>query len=156
MLGRGDLDPSASFAEVDLGTLLSNSVTEVGRTYPDSAIDLEMFEGEPICGWAEGLEVALENILRNAVIHGGSPVSVCVDDDGKHVSISVSDSGSGIDPQIKENLTDRFVKGPNSNGSGLGLALAQQQAELHGGSLKIEDSAGGTTVIFNIQRAPGV
>ncbi|HCE76701.1 MAG TPA: two-component sensor histidine kinase, partial [Dehalococcoidia bacterium] len=45
------------------------------------------------------------------------------------------------------NVLDRFTKGHSSKGSGLGLALVKQQAEIHGGEVTISNiSSGGTKV----------
>ena len=53
------------------------------------------------------------------------------------LTVTVEDDGKGIKGIAVENVTTRFVKGKNSPGSGLGLSLAKQQAESHGGRLII-------------------
>ena len=60
-------------------------------------------------------------------------------------------TGPGIPPQDRERAFERFARGP-TGGSGLGLAIVAQQAELHGGEARIEDSAlGGTRVVVTMR-----
>ncbi|WP_406239325.1 ATP-binding protein [Nocardia sp. NBC_01009] len=52
----------------------------------------------------------------------------------------IDDDGTGIRNDLRPDAFDRFVKGPGSPGSGLGLALVRQQAELHSGTAELDDS----------------
>jgi two-component system sensor histidine kinase PrrB len=56
------------------------------------------------------------------------------------VEIHVDDDGRGIPEALRADAFDRFVKGPGSPGSGLGLALVRQQAELHSGTAELGES----------------
>ena len=59
----------------------------------------------------------------------------------------VSDSGSGIGGNELAHVFDRFVKGPGSDGAGLGLAIAKSLIEAHGGTIAAESEVGlGTTI----------
>ncbi|SFN83077.1 Signal transduction histidine kinase [Mesorhizobium sp. NFR06] len=86
------------------------------------------------------IERALANLLRNAIDHGGGSgtITVAVDESG----IEVRDEGPGIPPEERENVFQPFYRlQPQSRGAGLGLNLARQIAELHGGTVRILSGA---------------
>ena len=69
------------------------------------------------------------------------------------VEISVADRGPGIPEADRERVTERFFRGEtarNTPGSGLGLALVQAVAQLHGGTLRLVDTAPGVTAILTL------
>ncbi|MFQ6327443.1 sensor histidine kinase [Nocardia sp. CWNU-33] len=67
------------------------------------------------------------------------------DDPTAGVEILIDDDGTGIHNDLRPDAFDRFVKGPGSHGSGLGLALVRQQAELHSGTAELDHSLLGST-----------
>jgi two-component system OmpR family sensor kinase/two-component system sensor histidine kinase BaeS len=69
--------------------------------------------------------------------------------DGKAVAFSVADTGPGIAPDVLAHVFDRFVRGTESRGAGLGLAIARSLVEAHGGEISAESPPGrGTTMRF--------
>jgi signal transduction histidine kinase len=69
------------------------------------------------------------------------------------VDIVVADHGPGIPAADRERATERFFRGEiarSSPGSGLGLALVQAVAQLHGGSLHLEDAQPGVVAILSL------
>jgi two-component system sensor histidine kinase PrrB len=104
-------------------------------------------EGEHlITGWPEGLRLLVDNLVENAVRHGGSRVEVGLRRaSGGALLLTVDDDGPGIAEADRERIFERFARGPDSNspGSGLGLALVAQQAQLQGGSVEVGDSEAG-------------
>jgi len=87
----------------------------------------------------------IANLLRNAVQHSapGSAVRVDLSSNGPGLAIRVRDHGPGIAPQDRARIFDRFVQldaARRSGGSGLGLSIARWIAEVHGGTLNLEDS----------------
>jgi signal transduction histidine kinase len=63
------------------------------------------------------------------------------------VTIRVTDSGRGMEPEEVARAFDRFYRSPGSSGSGLGLSIAKNLVEAHGGSIGLTSEAGrGTTV----------
>jgi two-component system, OmpR family, sensor kinase len=107
------------------------------------------------------LRQALENIVSNAVAHSppGVPVTIEVREeqrgDGPCAVFSVKDRGPGIAPELIPNLFDRFMRGLQSNGLGLGLFLARGIALAHGGSLTVQSAPGdGATFILSLPVSP--
>ncbi len=99
---------------------------------------------------------AVDNLIANALLHNPPDteiaVSVC-ENDGIHITIS--DNGTGMNAQEVENLFVRYCRGAAANvkteGTGLGMAIAKQIVELHGGQIHVDSQPGiGTRVIISI------
>lgn len=96
------------------------------------------------------LDVILANLIGNALKHGGSPVRVSVAVEGEWLVIAVRDNGPGIPEEVLPHVFDRFYKAsasrPKSDGSGLGLSIARENAHIHGGEITAANGAGGGAV----------
>ena len=97
-------------------------------------------------------EVVIQNLLDNALLHGGpdAAVRVTVAAAGEEAMIEVVDTGRGIPAQHLPFIFQRFYRGDASRtgqGSGLGLALVKHIVEAHGGTVVAEsDGETGTTL----------
>jgi len=96
------------------------------------------------------LDVILANLIGNALKHGGSPVRVCVREERADLVIEVQDHGPGIPEEVLPHVFDRFYKAsasrPRSEGSGLGLSIALENAHIHGGEITAANSPEGGAV----------
>ncbi|MFD4988323.1 sensor histidine kinase [Streptomyces sp. NPDC058374] len=106
------------------------------------------------------LDVILANLIGNALKHGGSPVRVSVRveppgdpadaEAGDQLVIRVRDHGPGIPEEVLPHVFDRFYKAsasrPRSDGSGLGLSIAVENAHIHGGDIGAANSPDGGAV----------
>ncbi|SFY50948.1 sensor histidine kinase [Streptomyces sp. F-1] len=96
------------------------------------------------------LDVILANLIGNALKHGGSPVRVSVREASDSVVIQVRDHGPGIPEEVLPHVFDRFYKAsasrPRSEGSGLGLSIAMENAHIHGGEITAANSPEGGAV----------
>ncbi|MFJ4468787.1 ATP-binding protein [Streptomyces sp. NPDC089424] len=96
------------------------------------------------------LDVILANLIGNALKHGGSPVRVAVREEDSEVVIQVRDHGPGIPADVLPHVFDRFYKAsasrPRSEGSGLGLSIALENAHIHGGDITAANSPEGGAV----------
>jgi PAS domain S-box-containing protein len=93
--------------------------------------------------------------VRVEIKRGGfEPLPVGVSFNGDSVSIRVSDSGSGIPPEIRDRMFDPFFT-TKANGSGLGLAVVHRSIEAHRGLVFVDSNARGTrfTVILPCSQA---
>ena len=99
----------------------------------------------------EGMRRVLVNLIDNAVkctgLKGYGWVKVTVRETPTDVEIVVADSGVGIDPDEQEKIFERFYRvtaGPAAElgGTGLGLAVAQEIVEQHGGSVCVTSQVG--------------
>ena len=73
------------------------------------------------------------------------------------VRFSVADTGSGIPHQFLQRIFEQFFRVPDQKsetGAGLGLAIAKEIVEAHGGNINVESQEGkGTTFSFTLKRA---
>ncbi len=112
-------------------------------------------EPVPVCNLDPvRIRQVLSNLISNALTNtpsGGSVrLSVAPAEQGG-TRWSVSDTGRGIAADQLPHIFDRFVKGADSRGSGLGLTIARDLVEAHGGRIEITSRLGeGTTVSFVI------
>jgi two-component system OmpR family sensor kinase/two-component system sensor histidine kinase BaeS len=94
------------------------------------------------------------NLLLNALQHtppGGSVMVSAVQFEDDRVLFEVADTGPGIPPDTLPHVFDRFVKAVDSDGAGLGLAIAKSLVEAHGGEIVAESPpGGGTTMRFGL------
>jgi two-component system sensor histidine kinase MtrB len=90
---------------------------------------------------------AVQNLLENADRYAGGAVAVELERVDGSVVINVDDQGPGVDHHERTHVFNRFARGRTSasttDGSGLGLALALEHAQLHGGTVLISDSPHG-------------
>lgn len=111
------------------------------------AVELDAERGIVVRLDPRRLDVILANLIGNALKHGGSPVRVSVTVEGEWLVIAVQDNGPGIPEEVLPHVFDRFYKAsasrPKSDGSGLGLSIAMENAHIHGGDITAANVAGG-------------
>ncbi len=112
----------------------------------------------PILADPEQLKQVLLNLLLNsaqAMPEGGTiGIATALEQgrasSGTHVTLSISDTGSGIAPEVREKIFEPFFT-TRANGTGLGLSLAKKIIELHQGGIAVrEDHGPGTTVTIHL------
>ncbi|MGW0118077.1 ATP-binding protein [Streptomyces sp. NPDC003327] len=115
------------------------------------AVDLDAERGIVARLDPRRLDVILANLIGNALKHGGSPVRVSVRteetaDGAEELVVAVRDHGPGIPEEVLPHVFDRFYKAsasrPRSDGSGLGLSIAMENALIHEGSITASNSVG--------------
>lgn len=93
------------------------------------------------------VEQIVVNLLSNALRFApeASPIDVALTAEGGYVRIAVTDSGPGVERDLRERIFERFYQGKSglATGMGLGLYISREIAELHGGTLEFEAPAGG-------------
>lgn len=93
------------------------------------------------------VEVALGNLLRNAARHApGVEVVLRIGAEDHHATFDVEDAGSGVPPEARAALFDRFARTGEArrrdrSGLGLGLSIAREVARRHGGDCTLHDSS---------------
>ncbi|MFG2482228.1 MULTISPECIES: sensor histidine kinase [Streptomyces] len=111
------------------------------------AVELDAERGIVVRLDPRRLDVILANLIGNALKHGGSPVRVSVTVEGEWLVIAVQDNGPGIPEEVLPHVFDRFYKAsasrPKSDGSGLGLSIAMENAHIHGGDITAANVQGG-------------
>jgi two-component system, OmpR family, sensor histidine kinase PrrB len=155
-LAQGELSTFDDHVPVDITELLDRAAHDAMRVYPDLDVSLVPAPTVIIVGLPAGLRLAVDNAIANAVKHGGATrVQLSAVSSRAGVEIAIDDDGVGIPKEERKLVFDRFTRGSTAShsGSGLGLALVAQQAELHGGTASLEDSPlGGVRLLL---RLPG-
>jgi signal transduction histidine kinase len=141
------------FTPVDLAAVLDDLVEIYGPAAEDGGFVLTaQSEGDVVLPvHRELLGQALGNLVENALRHadGGSRVSLEVSREREAIVISVADDGQGIPPERHEEALRRFGRLDHSRhagGHGLGLALVEATARLHGGGIELGDAHPGLVV----------
>jgi len=93
------------------------------------------------------------NLIDNAIAYGASPVEVTTRAEGGGVVLDIADRGPGIAPGEVERLKQPFTRASAARtdasgvaGAGLGLAIVERIARMHGGTFELLPRAGGGTV----------
>ncbi len=138
-----------------LGQSLQHVVDEIRAVSPDRRFDVDIrIDNAPPCD-QERLGQLLSNLVGNAVTHGdrGGPISVTAHTTGGHFEIAVGNTGAPIPAELQDRLFEPFARGdPAATGSGIGLGLhiAAQIAEGHGGEIRVSSSQEQTVFAFRM------
>jgi two-component system, OmpR family, sensor histidine kinase ArlS len=140
--------------------LLRETIERLALAF-DREIRLEATEHDnPAClGDPEQLKQLFIIVLDNAVKYSKTAVNVRCQEQGKQVLIRVEDQGVGIEKEELPHLFERFyrvdkTRQRDSGGSGLGLSIAKQIIERHGGEIRIYSTPGeGTQVEILLTQA---
>lgn len=126
---------------VDVSALVRDAVAAQGR---GADVALVVDEGLSVEGDAVRLRQVVDNLIANALVHGGaSEVAVHALRSEGAVHVEVSDAGPGIATEHLAGIFDAGVRlDADAPGSGLGLALSRAIAEAHGGSLTARSAPG--------------
>src|SRR5579862_6327253 len=96
----------------------------------------------------------MERVFYNLLLNGcqaaqlsGGHVGVSVAERNGDIAIRITDDGPGVESSIRDKLFQPFVSYGKENGTGLGLTIAQKIVQDHHGSLQLESSAPGRTVM---------
>ncbi len=111
------------------------------RVCPDMSRVTAPTEPSFMQGDSRLLEQAVENLMRNSVAAGATMVEIMVDREPGEVVLHIEDNGRGVPEDLGERIFDPMVSGRGS--TGLGLAMAREIIESHGGSLTLLPTSSG-------------
>ncbi|WP_094541700.1 sensor histidine kinase [Brucella grignonensis] len=141
---------------------VASIVSDVAEMYEPVAEDagatlmLGALDDAPLHINRELVGQTVSNLVDNAIKYaqtgeGAAVVTLSMERDSQWVRIVVTDNGSGIPEDKREQATERFVRLEESRtqpGSGLGLSLAKAVMKLHGGALRLEDNGPGLRAVL--------
>ncbi|GAA5183609.1 two-component system sensor histidine kinase CreC [Niveibacterium umoris] len=145
-------DSAPARLPVPLGALAEACVDARAAVAEQRGIVLDMppaAEWPTVRGDADLLGFALGNLLDNAIDFSpvGAHVEVGFGVQGPLVMLTVRDHGPGIPDYARERIFERFFSLPrpdgSRHGSGLGLVVAREVAQLHGGQIEVDNADGG-------------
>lgn len=137
--------------EGDMKSLVDQMLVRIERG-PEKSIDIfvdDQSDGKPfICEW-KLMEIALQNLLQNALRFANSKIIVRLKvSDNQQYSLTVEDDGPGIPLEDRERVFESFVRlyadaRNQKGGFGLGLAIVKRIIQWHQGRVSISESADG-------------
>ncbi|OBA58846.1 two-component sensor histidine kinase [Mycobacterium sp. 1100029.7] len=137
-------------ADTDLDDL---AVAEVTRLRRETTLDVHAdLAPTRLSADTGALSRVLRNLVDNAARHAATRVEVAVHPAPGQARLTVSDDGPGIAPSDRVRVFERFVRldvdrSRSGGGTGLGLAIVSEIVAAHGGSVHIDDRAGGGTAV---------
>ncbi len=151
----------SAFAKLDAAALVSDLAELYTAVAEERGTTLVLTAPTPlpVNGDRELIQQALANLLDNAIKFSpaGGVIRLAATVQGDAVTIVVSDQGPGIPEADRARATERFFRGEAARqtpGSGLGLALVEAVAQLHGGSLRLEDAEPGLRAVLTLPSVP--
>lgn len=152
--------PLLQFGPTDLGAIVRDAVEALRPRSDERDLTVTVTTADEVVVRADGFRIrqVVDNVLSNAVKYNrdGGEVTIGVTADGPLAWIVVRDSGIGIAESELPKIFDRFyrselVRQGSVHGSGLGLGIARDFVERHGGKFGIDSEQGvGTTVIITL------
>jgi signal transduction histidine kinase len=140
---------------VAVDSLVEASAAELRPEFPDATVSVRADDGARALA-GDPLEIAVSELLENALVHGGDPatVDIHVAVEPGMVTVSVSDDGPGIPETERELVSGDQSVTQLTHSNGLGLWLSKWVVEAYGGTLGFEAPAdGGATVTLSLDRA---
>ncbi|MBV0903234.1 sensor histidine kinase [Haloarcula salina] len=140
----------------DLAAVLGQTVRDVEENYEtlsvefdESAVEYQVFGGDL-------LDSVFTNVMSNAAVHNEGEVHVRVlpETNGTdEITVRFADDGSGVPPNLREQIFEMGVKGRESSGTGFGLGFVRALTESYGGSVGVTDSEyGGAEFRVTLER----
>lgn len=150
----------SAFTQVDVAPLLADlaELYEAAAEETGQVLAARIPPQAMVFGDRDMIQQAVANLLDNAMKFSPPQgvIRLSAQAVGGAVEITVADDGPGIPPQDRARATERFFRGEaarSTPGSGLGLALVQAVAMLHGGVLRLEDNAPGLRAVLHLPAA---
>jgi signal transduction histidine kinase len=147
---------------LDLAVLLRHAV-ELAEPMAEQrrlalSIDVGPPDPIPVDGDPARLAQVFSNLLNNACRYTepGGRIAVAATREPGWVSVAVADTGIGIDPSMQERVFELFEQadkslGRGSAGLGIGLTLARQLVQLHGGDIRVQSAGVGQGATFTVR-----
>jgi two-component system sensor histidine kinase VicK len=158
----GDTYFGYNFEKIPMAGLIVKIMHDFSFMASQRKINLEFFSADEAIPDAKvdpsKLELALGNLVDNAISYTpeGGDIKIVLEKMGDYAKVSVKDSGIGIPKEEITTLFTRFFRAKNAvrvktEGTGLGLYIARNIIEAHGGKIWVESEEGkGTTFFFTV------
>jgi ligand-binding sensor domain-containing protein/signal transduction histidine kinase len=144
-------DFSLSFVKTDIVTLIKDNLLRFSPAIEVKNLTIDIvYPKDPLFAYTdvEALHKILSNLLDNAIKYASGKIrlKVFTDDDSKNLTILISNDGYTIPYAMKDKIFETFFRLKSAGkeaGTGIGLPLARYLAELHKGTLTLQQSSDG-------------
>lgn len=144
------------FQPLDINGLLKHVITitqpvwkeHAGAGGKSIAMEINLKESPPVYGNESELREALTNLILNAVdaMPDGGTLRVATHADNEHVTLEISDTGTGMNDEVRQQCLEPFFTTKSHGNAGLGLFMAAGVIQRHNGKIEFESEEGkGTT-----------
>ncbi|MEY2474364.1 MAG: hypothetical protein QOK28_3693 [Actinomycetota bacterium] len=146
LIARSDADVPAERERMDMGAVV---VDEARQCAVDGVVvDTARVPSVFVLGDPGQLRRVARNVIANAVRYARTRVSISLRAEGSGVLLSVEDDGPGVSPEDRTRIFERFTRADDARatatgGVGLGLAIAREIVERHGGTIRVVDAESG-------------
>jgi two-component system NtrC family sensor kinase len=149
---------TTEFRETDLNAIIRDTLTLLEHQFKTAQVHLDSSltpDLPPILGNAGKLQQVFLNLFLNAkdAMNGGGTLRIATEGNG-HVSVAISDTGSGIAPEHLQRIYDPFFTTKSApregqrRGTGLGLAVTYGIIQEHAGKIHVESQVGTGTTFY--------
>jgi signal transduction histidine kinase len=158
-MAHGDSGPAYVRAAVALDEVLVEVHQETRALAPHAAVGLRIADAATVTGDRDKLYQLIRNLVDNSARHTppGGEIGLELRRDSTHATVTVTDTGSGIDADELPHIFERRYRGrrdADHRGVGLGLAIAREIAEAHLGTIVVDSRPGrGTTMSVRLPLA---
>lgn len=139
---------------VDLDDVVLSEATRLRAGSP-TRIDTSRVSAAAVAGRRDELARAVRNLLDNASRHAATVVTVSLDSGDGRATLTVEDDGPGIPVSDRERIFERFTRLDDARtaydgGAGLGLAIARDIIDAHGGTVGVQDGSSGAQFVVTL------
>jgi PAS domain S-box-containing protein len=144
---------SLNLGKLRLGVAVQAAVDRAALTAPGRPFEIRVADAVPeVLADPDRVAQILDNLLSNAVKYGadGTPIAVSIEVTEGAAAVAVTNEGAGLTPEMRTRLFQRFHRSAEGalagvKGIGLGLYIARELVEAHGGRMGVESDPGGKT-----------
>jgi CheY-like chemotaxis protein/anti-sigma regulatory factor (Ser/Thr protein kinase) len=158
--------PEGAAERLSVGSVVTDVVRLTAPRWRDAAqaagapvsvsVNLELAGDDEVMGWSASLREALTNLVFNALdaMPQGGDLQLMVRALEPMVAVEVTDTGSGMPPDVAARIFEPFFTTKGERGTGLGLAMVYGIVERHAGRIEVDSQVGrGTTIRLLLPRA---
>lgn len=159
-LGAGGLKPELAETDIPEAAASAAERARPAASIRGGSIAVETPPRAPLLARVDQKFLAriLDNLVTNSLKYSVDAPHVCISvQGGAWIEVMVADQGKGIPEDMREKIFDRFVRVHDRGtvpGSGLGLYVSRQLAELQGASLTLRSSSPGKGSVFALRLPP--
>lgn len=153
----GEEEALVDVKPVDLHKLATEIIAYLAPHALEKNIEIELYPPPAypiVLGNDTAIGILIRNVVDNAIRYtpGGGEVKIAIVEENDTVILRTIDTGTGIPPELRERVFERFYRilGTKASGSGLGLAIVTQIAALHHAKIKLSTPANGIGLQFDV------
>jgi PAS domain S-box-containing protein len=131
-----------AFKPVDVEAVVEGVRQDLQLSIDEADAELSIGSLPTIPADGDQLGQLFQNLVSNAIEHGGSIIEITGEETTSGYRFAVSDDGPGIPADQQDEVFGLFDKGADSDGTGIGLAVCERIVNRHNGDIRVESAEG--------------